>query len=394
MRVLIFDPFRGAAGDMITAALLHLDADRDLVEKAMSSVVGDPEFTFVNRAGIRAMKVNTNATSTQRTLEEVLQRVKVADAPVEAVNMAIKVFFRIADAEEKIHGSTPHFHEVGADDAVADVVGACTALFSLHIDGVVVQPVALGGGMLTGAHGTYPVPAPATLEIFRQSGVQVTMGTAEDGELCTPTGAALLAEFSNSFRTEIGEGGITHIGYGAGSKDNPTIPNVLRVMLMETSADPPCDMVEVLETNVDDVDGEVLSSALQRLMEKGARDVSAIPCIMKKGRGGFLVRVVSPQGQGGTLATLMAKELGTLGIRCIPSVHRFVAARSQEKVRVEIKGTIRDISVKYGKIGENIFSLKAEFDQVRDWARDLDMPVREVKKIVEHEAWKRVGQAS
>lgn len=152
--------------------------------------------------------------------------------------------------------------------------------------------------------------------------------------------------------------------------------------------------MEVLETNVDDVDGEVLSACLRKLLKSGARDVSLIPCLMKKGRSGYLIRVVATPGTSTELAAVMARETGTLGVRCMPSVHRFVAERFQQLVEAEIGGDRRKIAVKFGKIGDRVFSIKAEFDQVREWAEDLDMPVREVKEIVENVAWNLLGKRS
>src|SRR5512139_619591 len=195
MRLLVFDPFRGAAGDMVTAALLQLGADQNAVIGKMASVVRKPEIQEVDRAGIRSLTLKTRAGPTRRTLEEVTARVKEACAPEEAIDMALRVFERISRAEMAIHGKVPHFHEVGADDAVAEVVGACTAYCSLAPDGCVVLPVFLGGGKISGSHGTYPVPAPATLAILQESGLDVVIGKDADGELCTPTGAALLSEF-------------------------------------------------------------------------------------------------------------------------------------------------------------------------------------------------------
>lgn len=392
MRVLIFDSFHGAAGDMITAALLDLGADRDRVWEVMASVVGEPEFSVVDRAGIRAAKVDTRASTTERSLEQVLELVRSSKASPEVLDMASRIFHRIAAAEERIHGRSTHFHEVGADDAIADVLGACTAFLSLEVDGVDILPLALGGGWISGAHGRYPAPAPATLEILKDSGIQVRYGTPDEFEFCTPTGAAILAELNASYGIAAREGSIAKIGYGAGSRNDPCTPNVLRVILLESSQEMSDDLVDVLETNVDDVDGEVLSAAISRLMEKGARDVSVTPCLMKKGRGGFLVRVVASPGDNAELAAVMTRETGTLGIRCIPSVHRFVAKRSVKEIETEIGGHKRKITVKYGKIGDRVFSLKAEFEEIACWARELDMPVREVKKIVENEAWNLLGK--
>ncbi len=197
MRLLIFDPFHGAAGDMITGALLDCGADRDAVMRAMAAVGAEPSITTVTRAGIRALKVDTKATPAHRTLDEVLERLDLAapHMPAPALAMARRVFGRINTAEEEVHGSHVHFHEVGADDAIADVIGACTALHTLAVDGVKVLPITLGHGTATGSHGIFPIPAPATAAILKGTTLVATPGD-HAGELCTPTGAALLAEFS------------------------------------------------------------------------------------------------------------------------------------------------------------------------------------------------------
>jgi len=382
MRIFVLDPFRGAAGDMITGSLLHLGADRDQVITAMASVVETPKITTVNRVGITACKVHTRAGHSRRTPAEVLDRLATANAPAPALEMAARVFSRIARAEEEVHGNTTHFHEVGADDAIADVIGACTALHTLKVDGVSVHPVALGGGMITGHHGSYPVPAPATLLILRDSPLESFLGTAEDGELATPTGVALLAEFAVSLPGGAVTGRVTGVGYGAGTRDPPGTPNVFRSMIMEGEGGTP-DQVDILETNVDDVNGEVLSSAFSRLMNAGARDVSAIPCLMKKGRPGYLIRVMVSPGLSRELARMLATELGTLGVRCIPSVHRFVADREFRKILVEARGQQREITVKFGLLEGKIFTLKAEYDELAEWADELGVPVRELALIVE-----------
>jgi pyridinium-3,5-bisthiocarboxylic acid mononucleotide nickel chelatase len=387
MRVLIFDPFHGAAGDMVTGALLDCGADRDAVLRAMAALVAEPAITTVKRAGIRAVKVDTRAKPARRTLAGVMKRLDRAapDVPAPALAMARRVFERIHAAETEVHGAHTHFHEVGADDAIADIVGACTALHSLAVDGVSILPVTLGHGMVTGSHGTFPVPAPATAAILRQTGIAVIPGD-HPGELCTPTGAALLAEFSTLDPGRTGAYTIRATGYGAGSRDPRDAPNVLRVMLVETgdtSDELSEDTVDLLETNLDDVSGEVIASALTRFMKAGARDAAAVPVIMKKGRPGFLIRVISPPETSARLAEIMALELGTLGIRCIPAVHRFIARRTVEEVVVAIGKESRKMPVKCGWMHGRIYLLKAEFGPAEEWARELHLPVRDVIRAIE-----------
>jgi uncharacterized protein (TIGR00299 family) protein len=392
MRILLFDPFHGAAGDMVTGALLSCGADKEQVARAMRSVVGEPVIRTVTRCGIQAIKVDTCATPIRRTLDEVQVRCGEAEAPEDAKAMATRVFSRIGKAEEQVHGIHTHFHEVGADDAIADVVGACTALHSLGAGGVAVLPVTLGRGIAQGEHGTYPVPAPATMHILRQAAIATRLGD-EEGELCTPTGAALLAEFVTLREPDIGPYTIRAVGYGAGSRDPPGTPNVLRVMVIESGPSPmPQDRVDILETNVDDVSGELIANTIVRLMEAGARDASATPCLMKKGRAGHLVRVICTPDRSAVLAELMALELGTLGIRCIPAVHRFIADRTYENAEVTLRGQRFSLPFKCGWMGGRAYTLKPEFEPARDLAAVLGIPVRDVLQAVTDAGWRAVRQ--
>jgi len=388
MRYLILDPFHGAAGDMVTAALIGCGADRDRVAMAMGSVVADPAITTVPRCGIQAVRIETRAGHTYRTLEEVLARCDRAVTTDAVRAMAHRVFERIAAAEGRIHGGTPHFHEVGADDAIADVIGACTALQTLGVDGVAVLPIALGRGSVTGSHGTYPVPAPATLAILEGSGLAVRP-CDDEGEMLTPTGAALLAEFATVREQDIGPYTIISAGYGAGTRDPPGFPNVLRATIVETVPETTReDCVDILETNIDDASGEVIGNAIARCMEEGARDASAIPLVMKKGRPGNLIRVICTQDRSFFLAALLARELGTLGIRCIPAVHRFIAERTTGEVPVTVEGKMRMIPVKYGWLDGNVYSVKPEFEAAREWAGELGVPVRTVLRAATDAGWK------
>lgn len=381
---------------MITGALLDCGADRDTVVSAMRAVVAEPTTEIVTRAGIRAVQVHTHATPVHRTLDEVYHKIDQAapQVPDEALAMARRVFARIHAAEEKIHGAHVHFHEVGADDAIADVIGACTALCTFKVGGVLVRPIATGSGTVVSAHGVIPVPAPATAAILAESGL-AAQESPFDGELCTPTGAALLAEFSASFPVSHGTLGAHTIhatGYGAGCRDPKNSPNVLRVMLAETSENagegPEGSTVDLLETNVDDVSGEVIAAALSIFMAAGARDACAIPIMMKKGRPGYLVRVISLTGTSEDIARCMARELGTLGVRCIPAVHRFVADRRTQDVTLEIAGEQRTVPVKFGLADGNIYTFKAEFDAARKIAEELGVPVRDVLRAADDAATK------
>jgi len=390
MKVILFDPFAGAAGDMVIGSLLDLGADSALVAEAMRSVVGEPGFIRVDRAGISAVQVKTHAEVHHRTLDEVLERLRESVAPPEAKAMAERVFLRIHRAEEKIHGKSVHFHEVGADEGLADVVGACTAVWSLQADGTAVLPIALGRGYSNGSHGTFPIPAPATVAILSESGLSSMVGTGER-ELCTPTGAALLSEFSTMNPAELGPFVTDAVGYGAGSRNPAGTPNVLRAMLVKTQSSTQEDRVDILETSVDDVTGETLAYALSRLMAEGARDASAIPALMKKGRSGHLIRVICRPEYTDQLAGVMAQELGTLGIRCLPSVHRFIAERTIERIAVVLREKEYMFDVKCGWSKGMIYTLKVEYEQARGVAEELGLPLLQVSAAVEAAARRTLG---
>jgi pyridinium-3,5-bisthiocarboxylic acid mononucleotide nickel chelatase len=193
---------------------------------------------------------------------------------------------------------------------------------------------------------------------------------------------------------------IKAIGYGAGTRDPHHSPNVLRAMVVETIESAvsngdgglPDDTVDLLETNVDDVSGEVIAHAIRRFMEAGARDASATPIVMKKGRPGFLIRVISLPDTSVLLAEIMARELGTLGIRCIPAIHRFIADRTIGEVEIELAGRHCVLPVKFGWMHGSVYTLKAEFEPARDFAAVIGVPVRDVLRLAEERAWKDVRE--
>ena len=386
MQMLVIDPQFGASGDMLVSSLLSLGANQDTVLTAIRSV-STPTIETVTRNGIEALSIRMNTKCTPRTFDDVLKIVNDIQTSDAAKKLAIRVFKRIETAESTVHHTShPHFHEVGSDDAIADIVGACTAFLSLAVDSVCVLPVTIGYGTLHCSHGTMSIPAPATAEILKNSRLSTIIGSFE-GELCTPTGAALLAEFAEQFPGTMQSGIISSIGRGAGTHDFPDHPNILTsyIITTERTSD---DTVDVLETNVDDISGEILGYTLTRMMELGARDASAIPIIMKKGRCGYLIRVICDPDKTKKIAERLAIETGSLGIRCIPMVHRFTADRTSSTTSIEIDGKPYTASVKQASIGNYVYSRKAEFEHCQYIAEDTDRPVREIKRIIETNSWK------
>jgi uncharacterized protein (TIGR00299 family) protein len=392
MRSLIFEPFSGAAGDMILASLIGLGADRERVRETIESAV-DVSVTVesASKRGIRAVdvKIHVPHETHSRSYRELTDVIKNAGLPAAVEHSALGVFAIMAEAESKVHGLSLdelHFHEVGQKDALADVIGSCFAVHEIAADAILCTPANVGGGKVKAAHGMMSVPAPATLEILRQSGLLFYgLGTRE---LLTPTGAALLAYFAKPVEN-IPRGRVISVGYGAGDADTED-PNVLRTILMEVQDTLSRDTIEVLETNVDDVTGEVLGNLFDILLSAGARDVTIIPATMKKGRPGHIIKVITKPQDSDHVARVLMKETGTLGVRVIPTRHRYVADRRMEKVTLSIRGKEFGVAVKIAqdKYGE-ILHMSAEYEDCRRVAEIVRVPLKEVIRRVEEEAWER-----
>jgi hypothetical protein len=246
----------------------------------------------------------------------------------------------------------------------------------------------VGGGYVKAAHGVLRVPAPATLEILKES--ELIFYGKGDRELLTPTGAALLSYYSKSSE-DIPLGRVMATGYGAGNADLES-PNVLRTMILETGESLAIDPIEVLETNVDDVSGEVLGNLFERLMALGARDVSMIPATMKKGRPGSIIKVIAKAEDSPSLAREIFRETGSLGIRVMPVKHRFIAKRRIETIDVEIAQVRARCRVKIaGDDDGQILHISAEFEDCREMASKTGIAVKEVIRNVEERGWELFG---
>jgi uncharacterized protein (TIGR00299 family) protein len=297
----------------------------------------------------------------------------------------------LGKAEAKIHGTTLeklHFHELGQEDAIADIIGACTAFHDLGLKDhrIFCTPISVGMGFIEFSHGKFPVPAPAALEILKTYSLPWQLGPVE-GELLTPTGAALLAYFVNelggspAIKTDA-------IGYGAGSRDFH-VPNVLRIIKGEVDDSLISDRIEMLETNVDDVTGQVLSNLIEVLMDAGARDVSIIPATMKKGRSGHIIQVMAKPQDSSRLARKIIEETGSLGVRIIPIKHRLIARREMDKVSISLNGKDFLIAVKVARdLKGALLNISAEFDDCKKASQESGIPVRDVIRFSESEARK------
>ena len=317
----------------------------------------------------------------ERTFTEISRLIQASPLSGWVREKSLAVFRRIAVAEGKIHGVAPekvHFHEVGAVDSIVDIVGGCLALELLGKPRVLASPVVEGFGWVHCAHGRFPVPAPATLAILGARGIAVSQ-CEEPHELITPTGAALLAEFVESFgpmQSLVAE----KIGFGLGTRDNKTRPNVLRAILgtgteivsaVERGWE--ADTVAVLESNLDDVSAEVLGNFVEQALAGGALDVFHTPIQMKKNRPGVLLTVLCSPDQADGLTEQMLRETGSFGVR------RTIAERKKlGRDFANVETAYGTITVKLGRLGGKVIHAVPEFESCREQAKKADVPLKQV----------------
>ena len=379
MRMAIFDCFSGASGNMITASLLNVTLTESDLEDVVKKLGLDISFSVkrVSRKGISAplIEVDENG-EVNRSFREVREMILDARIDGRVKKESLGIFERLARAEGKVHGrdySRAVFHEVGSDDAIFDVVSAVTGVLRLRDMGygIFTTPVVTGRGFVDTIHGKYPVPAPATLEAARDSRLRLVL--EGDGELLTPTGAAILAHFSEGEPLQPAR--VMSISYGAGSLERE-VPNVLRLILAEHIER---DMIAIVETNVDDVRGEDIAFALERIMEY-SHDVSAIPALGKKGRPAYLIRAIADMSRVEDVARAMMEHTGTIGVRIMPVYHRMREHRHGMKVKVNVLG--RDYEVRVKVSGDR---MKPEHDDLRRIAAETGLSIVKLREIVARE---------
>ena len=319
-----------------------------------------------------------------RTFADIQQLIGASTLSDWVKQKSLAVFHRVAVAEGKIHGLPPeqvHFHEVGAVDSIIDIVGACVGLELLGKPRVLAGPVVEGVGWIDCAHGRFPIPAPATLAILGARGIPLSQ-CEEPNELITPTGAALLAEFAEAFgamRDLVAE----KIGFGLGTRDNKTRPNVLRAVLGESRSeglapgaathDWQTDTVAVLETNLDDLNPEILGHFVERALAQGALDVFHTPIQMKKNRPGVLLTVLCAEADADKFSELMLLETSTFGIR------RSVAERRKlAREFATVQTSYGEVRVKIGKLDGRVVQRAPEFESCKKLAAQTKTPLREI----------------
>lgn len=325
MRVVYFDCFAGVSGDMTIGALLDLGADLTSLSEQLSSL-GLEGYEIktrrVQRSAISATKFDVEVDQRKqpaRSLAEIRSIITASSLSYTTKSRSIAVFERLAEAEARVHGTTPsevHFHEVGAVDSIIDTVGAMIGFELLGLERFYCSALRVGSGFIDTEHGQMPVPAPATAELLR--GAPVYAGEIE-GEFVTPTGAAIVATLCDEFGM-LPRMNITKIGYGAGSRDPKNFPNALRLVMGEMVEQPdttsrPDETVVVVETNIDDMNPQVYGYVMERAFALGALDVFMIPAQMKKDRPGVLLTVLCKPADAETMIDLLLCETTTLGVR-------------------------------------------------------------------------------
>ncbi len=318
--------------------------------------------------------------SHDRDFAEIKQLIQASALSAWVKEKSLNVFHRIAVAEGKIHGVPPdevHFHEVGAVDSIIDIVGGCIALELLGKPRVLAAPVVEGTGWINCAHGRFPIPAPATLAILGARGIAVTQ-CEEPHELVTPTGAAMLAEFAESFGPMHGLIA-TRIGFGLGTRDNQTRPNALRAILGEASGastaahDWATDTVTVLETNLDDINAEILGHFVEQALAAGALDVFHTPIQMKKNRPGVLLTVLCATADADKFSELTLRETSAFGVR------RSVAERRKlQREFVTVKTSFGDVTVKLGKLNGKVVQAAPEYESCKKLAEQTKAPLKTI----------------
>ena len=341
------DAFSGISGDMLVGALADAGADPAAIVDALASLETGATISFdnVKRGAISATRFHVDVAETHahRHLSHILKMIEGAALPERAKLNAAAVFQRLGDAEAAVH-QVPveriHFHEVGAADSIADIVGACLAFELLGVTAIVCSPLNVGSGAAQTEHGLLPVPAPATAALLSGKPIY-SQGPAV--ELTTPTGAALAVTLARGFGV-LPPMKIRSAGYGAGSRDFPDRANVLRVILGEETGALEATAIAVLEANIDDLSPQILAYAMDRLLERGALDVTLQPIEMKKGRPGTLLRVLARPEDRETMAQVIFAETSTLGLR-IYAAERRVQSRHwvdvdtpHGKVRMKVSG--------------------------------------------------------
>lgn len=387
MKIAYFDCFSGASGDMILGALIDAGFDMDKLSEELKKLgICNYELSSrtVHRSEIKGTKFEVsikddkinNEHHTKRTLKDITGIINKSSLSEGVKKDSIKIFVNLAKAEGKVHNTLPeevHFHEVGAIDSIVDIVGAAIAIHGLKIENIFFSPLKTGTGFVKCRHGQFPIPAPATLELLK--GRQV-IDTNIQCELTTPTGAAILTSLGVNVEM-CPEIKLLQIGYGAGSYKIPQIPNLLRVMIGETTTLNEQDEVWMVETNIDDMPGEHFGYLLEKILEAGALDGYITPVQMKKSRPGTLISIIVDEAHLSTVERIIFEQSTTFGIR------KYKASRTKlNRKIVDVETEYGMIKVKIGMLNGHVNNITPEHEDCRKIADERGLPLKLIYNTV------------
>lgn len=408
MVIVIDSQVAGISGDMLLSALVDLGANKSKIIKAIKisenhiqgSIIKNIDFGKVKKYGIEATELildideqthERKGIEIQKCIENSLDEIDLSEKAKTFAKASIETLMK---AESKIHGSplsSVHFHEASSIDTIIDIIGTATAIDDLKLfeDEFVSTHVAVGGGTLTFSHGTTSNPASAILEIFKNSGITISGGQIKE-ELTTPTGASMLANLTETCLDFYPTMKIKSIGYGAGKKNFNGFSNVLKIIQGEKTRDFQQDMVQVLETNVDDVSGEVLGNLIEKIMADGAKDVTITSAITKKGRPTNLVSVICDSESMNAILELLVSETGTLGVR-VRTSERYTVPRTVEKIPITVQGSNFQVTCKIVSDGVSIKNFKVESDDIKLISNTLNQSFKKTEELIRLAVKEKLG---
>jgi len=399
-KILIIDcQIAGISGDMLLGALIDLGADVNKVVAAIKSLENQAygyknvkiKIQQVLQKEFKATKIDVTAESTSRKngndlIEIIKKSAKSLKLSEKAQQFASNVICTLVESEAKLHKKAlpeAHLHEVGLVDTPAEIIGVAVAMEDLGLfdSKIYATPVSVGGGLFKFSHGIVSSPAPATLEILRSKNFPIKGGPVES-ELATPTGASILVNLADEVSKFYPEMTPLKVGYGAGNKNFEEIPNVLRITLGKPLENWLLkDEIAILETNLDDVTGEIIGNSVDRLLQEGAKDVSIIPMFTKKNRPGQILKIVADRKDVKHLSQVVIEETGTLGVRVYPC-ERHITGRELFSVDLLIDDVKAVVKVKVAKDRSGkIIRIKPEYDDVKKLADKTGRPLREITEL-------------
>ncbi|NYT00762.1 MAG: nickel pincer cofactor biosynthesis protein LarC [Methanocellales archaeon] len=398
MKAVVFNPFSGLSGDMIVASLLDIGANKKLVKDAMTSVGDvDVQISKANKLGISATKVKVKSNNDQVTsYKKIIKMIKESGLGDSVIEDSVSIYERISDAESKVY-ETPkdrlRSQDVGGFDAIADVIGACAAFHNLGLDKCEIYstPICRWEWFENTTRGGPPITSPIIMEIIRNSCLNTKYRTGPVAqETINTTGVAILAHFINECNVFFPKIQIKRVGYGEGGK-HPEIQNLLRTVIGETDEKLISDRIDVLEVIVDDITGNALGNLIQELMSSGAKDVAVTPANIKKGRPGYMIRVMAHPADTNRLIKKMVQEKGSLSTMVMP-VKRLITNRQIIPTMINIGRNRREVNVKIATDTRgSILNISAEFEDCKKVAVELGVSVKEVIRMAECVAWSRLS---